>query len=141
MKKSNLVICSVIVNRKRSPKDALNATNRNQYVSTELIDEIPKGEKTELDMFFFYCRNKISHEALEEKYEFYNLKCDPIAQCSHNEVNPGFANTYPNACQWKDSKGNWVNLDFDSFKGELRVGLRQYGVGFAPGYWFGGVPK
>ncbi|MEJ0001638.1 MAG: hypothetical protein WDN09_00385 [bacterium] len=50
---SNMIVRHVQVNRKRAPQEALDATGRKQYVSNDVVANMPKGEGEETDVFFF----------------------------------------------------------------------------------------
>lgn len=138
---SNLIVRHVSVNRKRSPKEALNATGRNKYVSDSVVADMPKGEGEETDVFFFKLDRYVSDDDLEKEYELRSLKPDPIAQAAVNEADPAFADNYPNGTHWKDKDGKWCFAAFDRLGGERDVGVRRSRSGWGGSWWCSGVRK
>ena len=136
---SNLIVRHVSVNRKRSPKEALNATGRNKYVSDSVVADMPKGEGEETDVFFFKLDRYVSDDDLEKEYELRSLKPDPIAQAAVNEADPAFAENYPNGTHWKDKDGKWCFAAFRRDGDERSVYVGRIDSDWDGFWWFSGV--
>ncbi|MGI9118120.1 MAG: hypothetical protein ACR2IQ_01050 [Minisyncoccia bacterium] len=139
---ADMIIRTVKVNRNRSAKEALNATGRAQYVNDDVVATMPMGAGEEVDMCFFKVSRTISCNNLQKEYDLRGIESDPIAQMAYNEANPEFADSQPNATQWKDANGKWCYAAFFRWGGDERgVGVDRFDRGFDDGWWFGGVRK
>ncbi|MFA5942313.1 MAG: hypothetical protein WC798_01430, partial [Candidatus Paceibacterota bacterium] len=49
----NQIVRHAIVNRTRTPQEALDATGRKQYTDADVVAEMPKGEGAEANVVFF----------------------------------------------------------------------------------------
>lgn len=149
-----IVFRSVCVNRNRTPREMLDATNRRQYcdlsinASLEVVDSIPRGGREVEDVYFFEPDKSlyddyetISREDLEKEFEFNGLKPDPYAVAAFNENNPDFADEYPNSTYWKGASGKYCRIKFcqwadHNYNIHISRDVRRFGKG-----WFGGVRK
>ncbi|MFA6349282.1 MAG: hypothetical protein WCX06_03835, partial [Candidatus Paceibacterota bacterium] len=57
---SDLITRRVLVNRTRTPQEALDATGRKQYTDADVVAEMPKGEGAEANVVFFKLGRYIS---------------------------------------------------------------------------------
>ena len=110
---SKQIVHIISVNRSRTPKAALKAAGRIQYVTDEVVEAMPRGKGDEVKLVYFkpdesvYKDGYLSCKALDDEYKRLGLVPDPQAQIDDNAANPVFADKTPNACQWKDKDGNW----------------------------------
>lgn len=135
------------VNRSQTPKEALVATGRNQYVDDKVAKTMPTGEGEEVTVTFFkpteeeYTRpGWISDDDLEKCYQRRGLKPDPRAQAKVNEDDPSFADDHPNGTHWKDSSGKWCFVTFHGWHVARDVHVDRYDNVWRDDWWFAGVP-
>lgn len=144
---SNLIVRKVAVIRNRSAQEALKATGRAQYTTSQVVDAMPNGENTEEEIFLFKLdlskRNGwISDNDLAKEFDLRGLKpVDPFALAALNEADPAFADGKPNTTHWKDAQGNWCCAVFGRWSVERGVGVYRNGGGWSGNYWFAGVRK
>jgi hypothetical protein len=139
---SNMIIRHVKVNLKRSAKEALKATGREQYVSDDVAKNMPKAVNEEAEIIFFKVGKEISCAGLEKEYEFRGLiPADPYSLASVNEADPAFADEKPNGTQWKDSQGNYCCAIFYLWCGERFVDVYRDDHDWRVDWWFAGVRK
>ena len=140
---SNFILRLVKVDRKRSPKEALNATGRKQYTNDSVVAEMPKGNGDEVEVFFFNLGRFISDDDLEKEYELRGLKsADPYSLSAVNEADPALADTHPNATHWKDKNGKWCFAAFSRWDVDERyVNVNRDGNDWDDSWWFAGVRK
>ena len=143
---SKQIVHIVAVNRKRTPKAALNASGRNLYVTDEVVKAMPRGTGNKVRIVYFkpdssaYKNGWLSCEALDAEYKKRGLIPDPQAQIDDNAANPEFADKTPNACQWKDEDGNWCCATFGRWNVERSVGVSRNGYDWDDFWSFAGVP-
>lgn len=141
---SDVIVRTVKVNRSRTPQEVLNATCRKQYTTSDVVRDMPHGEKGETaEVIFFREGRFISDDGLEEKYELRGLKpADPYSQAAVNEADPTFADKNPNATHWKDKDGKWCYAAFHRWDGgESDVSVDRDASGWSDCWWFAGVRK
>lgn len=142
---SNTIARRVTVTRIRPPQSALDATGRRQYTNPEVVAEMPGFQESlseEVDVYFFQLGRYVSDEELDREYELRGLKpADPYALAAVNEIDPAFADGYPNGTDWKDSRGRWCFAMFGTWRGERHVHVDRYGSVWDDGWWFAGVRK
>ena len=145
---SNWIIRQVKVDRTKTPKDVIDATDRTQYVDKEVLATMPKGEGDEAEIVFFKLdlseRNgRISDDDLEKEFELRGLKsADGYSLAKVNEDDPAFANTYPNCTHWKDGNGKWSYLAFLQWDDDKRrVYVYRSDSRWAGFWWFAGLRK
>jgi hypothetical protein len=144
---SNQIVHIVAVNRKRTPKAALKASGRNLYVTDAVVEAMPRGTGDEVALIYFkpdksaYKNGWLSCQALADEYKRRGLVPDPQAQIDDNAANPEFADTTPNACQWKDEDGNWCYAMFHRWNVERHVDVNRNDFDWF-GFWsFAGIPQ
>lgn len=141
----NMIVRHVKVNRRRSPKEVLNATGRVQFTSDDVVAEMPKGEGEETDVFFLKLkldRCIISNDDLEKVFEFCELKsADTYSQAAVNEADSAFADVYPNCTHWKNANGKWCLFAFNRSGGKRFVHVYQHDHGLYAYLLFAGVRK
>ena len=132
------------VNRSLSSQEMLNATERVQYTDKSVVASIPsQGEGVEEDVpvEFFKLGYGSSPDELAQEYEERGITPDPYAVCQANTDDPAFADSHPNAVQWRDANGNLCYAAFGRDGGERHVSVRRDGDDWGDGWWFGGVRK
>ena len=135
---------SVIVNRSLSHRDAIAATGRRQYVDDGVVQEMPNGTDSSVQVFFFnFGHHVMSDDDLEKEYASCGLiPCDPHALAKVNEDDPAFADEYPNATHWRDTDDKWCFATFRRLGGERSVGAgRNSDSDWSGSWWFAGVRK
>ena len=145
---STMIVRHVIVDRTRTPQQALDATGRRQYTGQKVVDAMPHGEGEAVDFVFFkpspesYTNGFLSNAALKKEFEFYGLTPDPMAQAAANEADPAFADQHPNGTHWQDANGTWYYAAFHRWDGGGRcVLVYRRGHDWGDRWWFGGVRK
>ena len=141
--RSNFIIRVVKVDRTRTPQQALKATGRTQYLTDDVVAEMPKGEGEETEVVFFKVGRTVNDLNLDKEYELRGLDpADPYSQAAVNEEDPAFADEHPNGTHWKDKDGKWCFAAFDRWRGDERdVRVDRGGGGWHDGWWFAGVRK
>lgn len=138
-----MIVRRVKVNRSRSPQETLDATGRSQYVDSEVVATMPRGEGEEVDVYFFPNKRQLSNAELEGLFNLLRLKPDPYALAAVNEADPAFADNCPNSTPWRDAGGNWCCIAFDRWacSGERDVRVERRDIDYIADWLFGGVPK
>ena len=139
---SNMIVRRVKVNRGRAPQEMLDATGRKQYTNREVVDNMPRGEGEEVEVFFFNVGLYLSDDELEKEYELRGLKsADPYATAAVNEADPSFADEHPNGCHWKDANGRWNCTAFYRWDDERCVLVDRRAYDWDDDWWFAGARK
>lgn len=128
----------VVVNRNRTPQEAIAATGRKQYVDDKAVASMPRGQGEVVDLYYVKANRFLSDDNLEKWMEELGLTFDPRAQAADNEANPTFADDYPNGAQWKNSKGEWCFSAFNRWDDERLVDIYRHGFGWNGSWWFPG---
>ncbi len=144
---SNLIVRKVTVNLSRTPQEAFDATQCEQYIDRKVVDRMPKALSAEVEIVFFKpdlserdgC---ISDDDLEKEYELRGLKpADPISVAALNEADPAFADEKPHGTHWKDESGKWCCAAFDRWVIGRGVSVDRRGLDWSDCWSFAGVRK
>ena len=144
---SGLTIHIVKVDRSRTPKQALVATGRTQYVTASVVEAMPRGECEEVGLVFFkpdasaYQDRLLSCQALAREYEKRGLVPDPIALAAFAEKKPAFFDDKPVGSQWQSANGNYCYATFNRWGDERHVYVRRYDYDWHDAWSFAGVRK
>jgi hypothetical protein len=144
---SNLIVRKVVVDRSRTPQEALDATGRVQYTNREVVDNMPKVVADEAEVVFFKPDlsgrdGHISDDDLEKEFELRGLKpADPIPVAAVNEADPDFADKIPHGTHWRDADGKWCFAAFNRWSVKRVVNVRRDALGWDGSWWFAGVRK
>lgn len=146
---SSMIIRRVKVDRTRTPQAVLDATGRKQYITSSVVEGMPKGEGEEVEVVFFqpeksaYNENGwISDDNLEKQYELWGLtSVDPYSLSEVNKEDPAFADKHPNATHWKDENGNWCYTAFSLWHDGRGVGVFRDDYRWSVYWWFAGLRK
>lgn len=139
---SNLLIRRVKVDRSRTPQAMLDATHRAQYTEKSVVKTIPKGERDEVEVFFFKLGRYVSDDELEKEYALRGLEpADPYSLAAVNEADPAFADESPNGTHWKDKDDRWCFATFSRWYGKRSVGVSRNDHDWSGRWWFAGVRK
>src|SRR3989338_6783823 len=77
---SGFIVRRISVNRARTPKEAIDATGRQQYVTDSVVETMPHGEGEEAEVHFFNLARCVSDPDLDKEYELLGLKpADPYS--------------------------------------------------------------
>ncbi len=133
---SSIIIRRVRVDRTRTPQEVIDATGRRQYVDSDVLATMPKGEGEEVDVHFVPTKRFVLVVEVPAFLAQYGLVLDPRAQAAVNEADPAFANKYPNGTQWGDN----CCLTFDRWVGERSVSCGRDGSGWFDCWFLSGVP-
>jgi hypothetical protein len=126
----------VVVDSTLTPRQALDATGRNQHVDWDVAESMPRGKATEVEIFFLKLGRTIACADLEREIDALGFKfADPVALLKANQDDPAFADTHPNGTQWKDAEGNYCFATFDEWHGKRSVSVNQCGNRWGD-YWF-----
>ena len=132
----------VTVNLSRTPQQALDATDRQQYVSADVVAAMPRGENIKSEVFFFKLGRYVSDNKLDKEYDLRGLKpVDPVTLSAVNEADPAFADKHPNGTHFKDADGNWCFATFSRWYGERGVFVDRGDRAWLDDWWFAGVRK
>lgn len=123
---SKTVIRFVKVDRARTPKQAIDATRRVQYVDADMLAMMPVGTGGAEAIFV-----NLGHDVYCDKLDDelgkigFKLIVDPQGLAAINEDDPAFADERPNCTQWKDQNGNYWCMIFGGWYGERSIGLKR----------------
>jgi len=143
----NFITRIVIVDRTRTPKEALRATGcaiQAAYADDSLVENMStcgNGIENDVKVIFFRLGRKISDKDLAVEYEKRGLKPDPFAVVAVNEADPAFTREHPNSTFWKDLNGACLSVCFGSYGLVRRVFVNRDKNEWDENWWFGGVPK
>lgn len=144
------IVRSVKVNRGRTPKEMIDATDRKQFINYDALAAMPgghksgsKGEEIEVYFFKFFNTNRLFNaKEIKEEYEARGLEPDPYAVAQVNIDDPTFADACPNAAQWNIRDGEFGYAMFYPWGEDRRVCVDCFDHVSLPGpWWFGGVYK
>jgi hypothetical protein len=141
------IIRTVKVNRNRTAREAIEATGRKFYGDRVVVDTMPGGKATEVELHIFKLDLSkrggwISDDDLEKEFDLRGLKpVDPFALAALNEADPAFADEKPNATHWKDVQGDWCYAIFRRWGGERVVSVRRCDGDWDDYSWFASVRK
>ncbi len=134
------------IDRTRKPEQVIAETGRRQYVDSEVVAAMPRGQGETAKLVFFkpaksaYKNGILSCAALADEYKKRGLKPDAEALADYNKKNPEFADQMPNGCQWKDAQGNYCFVSFDRWDDERGVHVRRHDRAWGDYWSFAGVP-
>jgi hypothetical protein len=128
----------VKVNRGRTPKEAIAATGRKQYVNETVVATMPRGIGEIVDLYYVKRDCFTNDDAWGKYLKTLGLEPDPYAQAADNEANQSFADDHPNSTHWKNSKGEWCFSAFGLWYEERNMGVDRCGDGWSSRWWFGG---
>jgi len=132
---SEMIVRRVTVVRNRNPQEAISATNRTEYLNNEVVDDMPRCEGEEVEVYFFPLKKYTSVADVQRMMEECGLKPDPYAVDAVNEQDPIFADKHPNFTQWVDKNGNHCYLAFSRWDGKRDVDCSRSESGW-DGDWF-----
>lgn len=134
---SNMITRLVKINRKRTPEQALVATNRKQHINSSVVATMPRGTGEEAKVVFFKVGHVVSDDDLDKEYILRNLiPADPFLLAAVNEADPAFADEHPNATHWKDANNNWCYAAFFRWGVERGVSVYRDDSGWGDSWWF-----
>jgi len=139
---SSMIVRRVSVNRNLTSQQVLDATKRKQYINSDVVASIPKGEGDEVDVYFFKLDRFVSDDDLEKEYALRGLKsADPYSQFAVNEADPVFADKHPNGTHWKDINSKWCFATFGQWFDERNVGVNRLDLDWDDVWCFAGLRK
>ena len=139
---SSMIVRRVSVNRNLTSQQVLDATKRKQYINSDVVASIPKGEGDEVDVYFFKLDRFVSDDDLEKEYALRGLKsADPYSQSAVNEADPVFADKHPNGTHWKDINSKWCFATFGQWFDERNVGVNRLDLDWDDVWCFAGLRK
>jgi hypothetical protein len=137
---SDLISRFVSVNRDRTPDEALSATDRNKYVTADVVKAMPRGTGEKVEVVFFKVSRDISDDDLEKEYALRGLvPADAYSLAAVNEADPSFADDRPNATHWKDENDKWCYAAFDRWDDGRSVDVGRSGYDWGDDWWFAGL--
>ncbi|MBI4281810.1 hypothetical protein HY625_03245 [Candidatus Uhrbacteria bacterium] len=137
-----IIVRRIKPDRTRTPRQVLDATNRRQYTSNDVVVTMPMGEgNEEVEMTFFKPGRCLSLADLAAEYDARDLEPDPVALAALNEADPAFADEHPNATQWKLPGGGYGFMTFYRDGGERYVRVDRDDHGWDADWSFGGARK
>ena len=97
-----VIFRNVKVDRNRTPLQVVEATGYTGKGIHFIADcsSMLRGEKEEVDVYFFPLRKYTGIDEIEKEYALRGLTPDPYAQCAIIEANPNFVDEHPNFSQW-----------------------------------------
>jgi len=147
MMSSKQIVRIVSVGRSRSPEQSLDASGRRQNTTASVVEAMPRNRGKKVKLVYFkpdesaYKDGWLPCQVLENEYKKRRLVPDPQAQTDDNAAHPGFADSKPNACQWKDEDDHWCYIAFDSYQGVRDVLVNQDDNDWHSRWWYAGVPQ
>lgn len=139
---NNVIVRRVRVDRSRSPREAIAATHRIQYLNDAVVATMPHGEGDEVVVHFFGVGRFLSDAALDEEYVKRGLKAaDPYSMFAVDEDDPAFADDHPHGTHWKDVYGKWCFATSGRWGGLRNVSVDRVDGDWHDFWWFAGVPQ
>ncbi|MBY0473083.1 hypothetical protein K2Q00_02235 [Patescibacteria group bacterium] len=136
----------VRVTRLCTAQAMIDATDRRRCVDPEILISIPKCEESEgeVTLYFLEITQPLLDFEVERLYKEYGLQAaDPYSLAAANELDPCFADEYPNATHWKlpgegmYGEAIWGTLGFSSApNGDRWVVVQRYDNTPFSGMWF-----
>ena len=141
-RRASMIVRHVKIDPTLTPKQVVDATGRNQYVSDEVLATMPASVgPDEDDVYFFKVGRSLTAEQLDKEYELRGLVPNPRKQVQANADDPSFADEHWNGTQWnRDGKVSSF-LAFDGWGGGRNVDGSRYGYEWDGRWWFAGVRK
>ena len=140
---SALIDCGKI-DWEQTNQAAIDSTGRTQYTDSEVVSEMPRGEKL-VGLVEVIFRNYGCHfsdvDVDKKMVEYGESMISPFFQTKINEIFPEFADKHPNGNHWKDKKDKWCYVAFRRWRDGRRVDVYRYGRDWNVDWWFGGVRK
>ena len=133
---SKSIIRTAKVNRSQTFKQAIDATNRVQYVNDDVVATAPKVEG-DFEGFFFNFGRNVDFDKLDESLASIGLELivDPQGLAQINADDPEFADKHPNGIQWKNANGKYCYVVFDRCE-ERDVEVDHGDDDWDDGWWF-----
>jgi len=138
---SKLITRHIRVDRTLTHQQALDATERKQYVNQEVLSLAPKGSGEGVDLCFFDLDYDPTVDELDREMEARGLKPDIDALAAFNAANPAFADDRPNATQWRDAGGNACYAIFNRWIDERNVNVTRFDHRWIRDFRFVGARK
>jgi len=137
---SKFVHRTVSVNRTLSPKAAIAATGRNQYLTDSVVASMPQGKGDTVDITFIPLKKWMDDKSIDKLLMEHGLVAvDPFALAACNAVEPDFTDKHLCFTHWQDTKGEWCYAAFDGSSDERRVRVHRYDSGWDRRWWVAGV--
>jgi hypothetical protein len=135
---SALVTRTASVDRALSSKEALSATGRALYLNDEVVASWPPATGDSVTMLFYSFSRYIEAGKLDEELAKVGLELvvDPTGLAAINQAYPEFADTHPNATQWKNAAGKFCYALFNRWDGERDVNVDQSDADWRDYWWF-----
>lgn len=135
---SVLITRTAPVNRTLTPKEALSATGRVLYLNDEVVAIWPLATGDLVTMLFYNFGRYIEAGKLDEELAKVGLELvvDPAGLAAINQAHPEFADTYPNATQWKNAVGMICYAIFYRWGDKRNVSVDQRGIAWRDDWWF-----
>lgn len=139
----NVIIRHATVDRNEKPYNVLKATGCNLHFIGYLLEAMPNGNGTEVDIFFFKLGYLVNDAGLEKEYELRGFKpVDPYSLAKINKDDRTFAYKHPNCTYWKNNEGKCCSIMFDCWRdGDRDVGVGYSGNSWSGNLWFAGILK
>lgn len=140
---TEMIVFRVRVDRTRTPVQALVETGRYQKNDDQIVETMPMGNGSEVDIYFFKLGRSVSDEDLAKEYFNRNLvPADPYSLCAANRAHPAFADKHQNATHWKNKQGRWCYASFRLYHDQRVVSVDSYELlGWSLDWWFAGLRK
>lgn len=142
----NIIVNHVKVDRTWTPQwtsqQMLDALGRVKHTDSDVVKNMPRGQKDEEDVYFFWVGRVNSDDDMEAKYKSHGfVPADPYKVAAVNQNDPAFADEHPNVTYWKDAKGHWCYLAC-RLLGDMRsVSVYRSGGAQGDNLWLAGVRK
>lgn len=144
-----VITCTTLVDRSRTPHEAIHATGRKECLNNVAVEHMPRGGNEKVSVVFFGLEEdefdfdhgtKISELGIKKAYARRMLKPDPMAQIAVNEADEAFADENPNASWWPSESGGLCLIVFRRLGNQREVNVYHdfsfSGIGVR---FFGGV--
>lgn len=139
---SSTIVRRVRVDRTRTPRKAIAATGRVEYLSDSVVAAMPRGEGEEVAVHFFKVGRFVSDAALDEEYAKRGLvPADPYSMLAVDESDPAFGDDHPHGTHWKDADGMWCFAACGRWSGRRDVRVYRSVDDWHGDWWFAGLPQ
>ncbi len=114
----DMIVRRACIDPSRHPLAALKATGKRIYDGNrQIMENMPRGEKGEIDVYFFNLRNAGRNPTFNAILNGYKrrglIPAGPYLAAAVNEKDSDFAGKYPNATFWRDPLSrSWCSISF-----------------------------
>ncbi len=141
LRNGSAIVRRVRVNRNQVLRQAIEATNRYQYINEDALVDAPEQniQFEEVDVYFFNLGRFVRADEIDENMLLLNLVPDLLAQIQVNQDVPSFADQRKNSTQWNRVGMTASYLAFSTWDGKRGIVCDRNDCGCDETWWFAGA--